>query len=66
MQRRVAVIGYGCAKVGRYPETSEDELASDVISLALENASISKEDVEGLITTPNLRNIFMDSGSKLP
>jgi acetyl-CoA C-acetyltransferase len=62
MQRRVAIVGYGCAKVGRYPETSEDELATDVLSLALENASISKEDVEGLITTPNLRNIFMDSG----
>jgi len=62
MQRRVAIVGYGCVKVGRYPETSEDELASDVLSLALEDAGISKEDVEGLITTPNLKNIFMDSG----
>jgi len=62
MQRRVAVVGYGCVKVGKYPQTSEDELASDVLWLALENAGISKEDVEGLITTPNLRNIFIDSG----
>jgi len=62
MRRRVAIIGYGCVEVGRYPEKSEDELASDVLWLALENAGISKEDVEGLITTPNLKNIFMDSG----
>jgi acetyl-CoA C-acetyltransferase len=62
MQRRVAVVGYGCMKVGKYPETSEDELTSDVLSLALQNAGISKEDVGGLITTPNLRNIFIDSG----
>lgn len=62
MQRRVAVVGYGCMKVGKYPDTSEDELASDVLWLALEDAGISKEDVEGLITTPNLQNIFMDSG----
>jgi len=62
VQRRVAVIGYGCERVGKYPETSEDELASDVLWFALEDAGISKEDVEGLITTPNLNNILMDSG----
>lgn len=62
MQRKVAVVGYGCVGVGKYPDTSEDELASDVLSLALEKANISKEDVEGLVTTPNLRNVFIDSG----
>ena len=62
MPRRVAVVGYGCVDVGNYPETSEDELASDVLSLALENAGISKEEVNGLITTPNLKNTLMDSG----
>jgi acetyl-CoA C-acetyltransferase len=62
MPRRVAVVGYGCAKIGNYPETSEDELASDVICLALEDAGISKEDINGLITTPNLKNTLMDSG----
>ncbi len=62
MQRKVAVIGYGCVRVGRYPEMSENELASEVLWLALEDTGISKEDVEGLITTPNLKNIFMDSG----
>ncbi|MDH5462386.1 MAG: thiolase family protein [Candidatus Bathyarchaeota archaeon] len=62
MRRQVAVVGYGCVGIGRYPNISEDELASDVLSLALENAGLSTEDVEGLVTTPNLKNIFMDSG----
>ena len=58
MSKRVAVVGYGCSKVGKYLEISEDEMATDVLWLALENAGISKGDVEGLITTPNIQNIW--------
>lgn len=51
-------MGHGCLKIGKYPDKSEAGLASDVVYLALENAGITKEDIEGLITTPNLHNTF--------
>ncbi|MBS7287285.1 MAG: thiolase family protein [Candidatus Freyarchaeota archaeon] len=54
MSRRVAIIGYGCLKIGKYgSEVSENELSIRAIKLALEDAGISKEDVNGLVTTPN-------------
>ncbi|MBS7248965.1 MAG: thiolase family protein [Candidatus Jordarchaeales archaeon] len=54
MTRRVAVVGYGCLKIGKYgADVSENEMAVKAIKLALEDAGISKEDVEGLVTTPN-------------
>ncbi len=58
ISRGVAIVGYGCIKVGKYPDESEANLASDVVTLAIENAGITKEDIEGLITTPNLQNTF--------
>jgi len=54
MNNRVAIIGYGAIKVDRYPDRAESELAMDAVRLALEDAHISKEQIEGLFTTPNL------------
>ncbi|MEM1659333.1 MAG: thiolase family protein [Candidatus Jordarchaeales archaeon] len=54
MVRKVAVVGYGCLKIGKYgAELSENEMAIKAIKLALEDAGISKEDVDGFVTTPN-------------
>jgi acetyl-CoA C-acetyltransferase len=62
---RVAIVGYGCIQVGKYPDKSEVNLASDVVNLALDNAGITKEEIEGLMTTPNLKNTFGLQGSLL-
>lgn len=54
MKNRVAIIGYGAIKIGRYADRAESELALEAIRLALEDANISKEQIEGLFTTPDL------------
>lgn len=54
MKNRVAIIGRGAIKVGRYPERAESALAMEAIRLALEDANISKGQIEGLFTTPDL------------
>lgn len=54
-QKRAAVIGCGAVKVGRYPERQESELALMAIRDALKDARISKKQVEGLFTTPDLQ-----------
>ncbi len=54
MKSRVAIIGCGAVKIGRYPDRAESDLALEAIRLALEDANISKEQIEGLFTTPDL------------
>lgn len=54
MKKRVALIGYGAVKVGRYPDRTESEMAMEAIRLALEDAGINKNQIEGLFTTPDL------------
>ncbi|MFX1298858.1 MAG: thiolase family protein [Promethearchaeota archaeon] len=54
----VALIGFSAIPVGKYPEVLETELAVEVISKALENTGIVKEQIEGLYTTNNYLNIF--------
>ncbi|MFC2003671.1 hypothetical protein ACFLV4_07020 [Chloroflexota bacterium] len=51
---RAAIIGCGAIKPGRYPDRPESELAMEVISLALRDAHMSKEQIEGVFTTPSL------------
>ncbi len=57
MSRRtgVAIIGCGAVKVGRYPESQESDLALRAIRDALKDAGISKNQIEGLFTTPDLQ-----------
>jgi acetyl-CoA C-acetyltransferase len=54
-QKRVAIIGYGAVKVGRYPERQESDLAMAAIRDALKDARITKHQIEGLFTTPDLQ-----------
>jgi acetyl-CoA acetyltransferase len=54
-QKRVAIIGCGAVKIGRYPERQESELALQAIRDALTDAQISKQQIEGLFTTPDLQ-----------
>ncbi|WP_456486377.1 thiolase family protein [Candidatus Alkanophaga liquidiphilum] len=50
---KVAIIGCGALSIGKYPKSPENELALEVIRLALEDASVSKDEIEGLYATPN-------------
>lgn len=54
-RQRVAIIGCGAVKIGRYQKKLESELALEVIRAALEDAHISKDQLEGLFTTPDLQ-----------
>lgn len=54
-RKRVAVIGYGAVKVGRYPDRQESDLAMTAIRDALKDAGINKHQIEGLFTTPDLQ-----------
>lgn len=60
--KRVAIIGIGTVKVGRYPERPESDLALQVICDALRDAHLSNKQIEGLFTTPDLQdNIGMQT-----
>jgi acetyl-CoA C-acetyltransferase len=54
--KRVAIIGIGTIKVGRYAEKQESELAMVVIRDSLKDAQISAKQIEGLFTTPDLQD----------
>lgn len=55
MEKRVAIVGVGSLRPARYSERTETELAIEAVSLALRDASVSKNRIEGLFTTPDLR-----------
>lgn len=55
MKDRPAIIGVGAIRVGKYPSQTENELALEVIRLALDDAGLPKHRVQGLFTTPDLR-----------
>lgn len=58
--RKVAIIGIGAIRVGRYRDRTEGELALEAVRSALRDAGIAKEKIEGIFTTPDLReNIGM-------
>jgi acetyl-CoA C-acetyltransferase len=54
MKNRVAIIGCGAVKIGKHPDRAESDLAMEAIGLALHDANISKDRIEGLFTTPDL------------
>jgi acetyl-CoA acetyltransferase len=49
LKDKYAFIGVGLTKQGKIPEMNEDELATQAILLALDDAGIRKEDVDGFI-----------------
>ena len=56
MNHRVAIIGCGAVKVGKYPERTEAELASEAIRKALNEAGMSKDAIENV--RPSARRIL--------
>jgi len=54
MKKRVAIIGCGAVKIGKHPDRAESDLAMEAIGLALQDANISKDRIEGIFTTPDL------------
>lgn len=56
MQKMAAIIGCGAVKIGRYPDRLENELALEAIRQAILDAGIKAGQVEGIFTTPDLRN----------
>ena len=59
-EKKVAIIGCGAVKIGRYREKTEAELALEAVRAALLDAGLGRGRIEGLFTTPDLReNIGM-------
>lgn len=57
-QERIAIIGIGDLPVGKYPEYDEMELAALVVSKALNDAGLKKNQIEGLFAGPD--NLIAD------
>ncbi|NPV92137.1 MAG: thiolase family protein [Firmicutes bacterium] len=58
--KRVAIVGYGTVEIGRHRDRTEGELALEVVRGALLDAGLTKDRIEGVFTTPDLReNIGM-------
>ena len=55
MAGSAAIVGCGAVKIGRYPDWTESDLALEAIRLALLDAGLEKDRVEGLYTTPDLQ-----------
>jgi acetyl-CoA acetyltransferase len=55
-QHSPAIIGVGTTAQGELPGKSANEIAVEAIALALDDAGLTKDDVDGLITCRNLHN----------
>lgn len=52
LSETVAIVGIGESKVGKVPEKSTLQLQSDAAYAALDDAGLTMQDIDGLITTP--------------
>lgn len=52
MAKKVAIIGYGMVEVGRHSDKTNSEISAEVIKKAINCAKISKDDIDGIFTTP--------------
>ncbi len=55
MDARVAIVGVGAVRPGRYADRTEGQLAVEAVCAALDDAGLGKDRLEGLFTTPDLR-----------
>jgi acetyl-CoA acetyltransferase len=53
---RTAIVGVGSTRQGELPGQSANEIAVEAVELALADAGLTKDDVDGLITCKNLRS----------
>lgn len=51
---QTAIVGVGSTRQGQLPGRTANDIAAEAIQLALDDAGISKQDVDGLITCRNL------------
>jgi acetyl-CoA C-acetyltransferase len=51
-EKKVAIIGVGVSEIGKHTEKTVNDLAIDVVSKALKDAKIKKEDLDGIFMTP--------------
>jgi len=56
MDLDAAIVGIGTTEQGEIPGKSANEIAAMAIDLALRDAGLTKDDVDGLITCRNLHN----------
>jgi len=54
MRERAAIVGIGTTAQGELPGRTANEIAVEAIALALADAGLTKDDVDGLITCRNL------------
>ncbi len=62
---RVAIVGYAETMIGRHPDKTSKELALEVARMAILNAGISKEEIDGVITTHSFGDPEYTSDSNL-
>lgn len=53
--RETAIVGIGSTAQGQLPGRSANDIAAEAIQLALHDAGLTKDDVDGLITCRNLQ-----------
>ena len=64
-KKRVALIGCGAIKIDRYPDNTESEMALAAVKEAILDAGIKKNRIEGIFTTPDLRESIGLQGNLL-
>jgi acetyl-CoA acetyltransferase len=52
LRDKYAFVGVGVTKQGKIPEMSGDDLATQAIQLAIEDAGINKSEIDGYIFQP--------------
>ena len=64
MRRAVpeAIVGVGTTPQGELPGKSADEIAVDAFRLALEDAGLSKDSIDGLVTCRSFGGFGIDTG----
>lgn len=55
LARETAIVGVGSTAQGQLPDRSANDIAAEAIQLALDDAGLTKDDVDGLITCRNLQ-----------
>ena len=61
LRDRFAIVGLGTTPQGSFPEKTGNELAVDAFRLAIADAGIAKDEVDGVITCPSFGHQGLDS-----
>ncbi len=58
---KVAIVGVGTTRQGTIPDKDGNEIAVDAFKLALDDAGLKKEDIDGLITCKSFGGLGIDT-----